>query len=61
MARPNTLGNSFLGLGLERDEEDRIKKYIGKKGKDISGKQFMRFLVRQYMETDVFKKELSKK
>jgi hypothetical protein len=44
MARHNKLGNSFLGLALEPDEEKKLKLYL--KAKKWSGKRYMRLLVR---------------
>jgi len=48
MARKNKLGNSFLGLDLEPDQEAEFKRII--KDKDMSGKQFVRFLIRDYIK-----------
>ena len=50
MARPNKLGNSYLGLSLEQEEEKKIKKYL--KNKDQTAKQFLRFLIRQYIKNE---------
>lgn len=48
MARKNILGNSFLGLDLEDDQEKEFKRII--KDKDMTGKQFVRFLIREYIK-----------
>lgn len=50
MARPNTLGNSFLGLDLPRDQEKAFKRII--KNKDMSAKQVLRFLIREYIKKE---------
>lgn len=48
MARKNILGNSFLGLDLEDDQEKEFKRIIN--DKDMTGKQFIRFLIREYIK-----------
>lgn len=45
MARHNKLGNSFLGLDLEKDEEKIVKLHLKKQG--WSGKRYLRKLVRE--------------
>lgn len=54
MARTNKKGSSWHRLELEKEEEERIVKYLKKK--DISGFQFLRALVRKYLKD--FKKEI---
>lgn len=49
MARKNLLGNSYLGLGLDQEHERKVKKHIKDQG--LTGKQFLRFLVREYFKT----------
>lgn len=48
MARKNILGNSYLGLDLEPDQEKKIKKIVAEK--KMSGKQFVRYLIREYIK-----------
>jgi len=48
MARKNILGNSYLGLDLEPDQEKKIKKIVT--DKKMSGKQFVRYLIREYIK-----------
>lgn len=50
MARKNKLGNSFCGLKLEKEEEQKWKKFL--KGKAISAKHHLRFLVRQFLKQE---------
>lgn len=47
MARTNTKGNSFGGLGLTKAEETKLKKHLVKQG-NISLKFHIRFLIRKY-------------
>lgn len=44
MARQNKLGTSFCSLGLEQDEEEKLKAHLKKK--KWSAKRYIRFLVR---------------
>jgi hypothetical protein len=44
MARKNTKGTSFCGLGLERAEEKVLKAYL--KEKKWSAKRYIKFLIR---------------
>lgn len=48
MAKDNKKGTPYLGLGLEKTEEDRLRKYL--KDKDISAKQLMRMLIRKLLK-----------
>lgn len=46
MARKNKLGNSFMGLDLDPSHEKRLKEHLKKK--DVSARQFIRFLIRNF-------------
>lgn len=48
MARENKNGTSFCALSLEISEEKLLKKHL--KDKDISAKQYLRYLVRKDMK-----------
>lgn len=50
MARKNITGISFCGLELEKEEEQKWKKYLAKKV--ISAKHHMRYLVRQFIKQE---------
>lgn len=45
MARKNKLGNSFYALGLDKHEEKLIKTIM--KDDDMSGKKYLRDLIRK--------------
>jgi hypothetical protein len=47
MARKNKKGNSFGGLGLTKDEETKLKKYL-KDNDNMSLKRFLRHKVRTH-------------
>ena len=47
MARHNVLGNSFLGIGLDEENESKLKVIL--KDKDMKGKEFLRYLVKKYI------------
>lgn len=47
MARENLKGTSFCGLGLEKEEEKAIKKFL--KDEDASAKWLLRKLVREFI------------
>lgn len=47
MARTNNNGTSFLGLGLVKQEEKKLKEKLKKE--DLSAKQLIRKLVRDYI------------
>jgi hypothetical protein len=48
MSRENTKGTSFCGLGLEKDEEKKLKKHLA--DQEISAKKLMRRLIREYIK-----------
>lgn len=48
MARPNKFGNSFMALALDKQEERAVKQFLKDKG-DISGKQYLRYLIRKHL------------
>jgi hypothetical protein len=50
MARKNIIGTSYLGLNLDEDQERAFKLII--KDKDMSAKQFIRFLIREYIKNE---------
>lgn len=60
MARKNKLGNSFMGLDLDSSHEKRLKEHLKKK--DLSARQFIRFLIRNFFneQTDGNHNKLSK-
>lgn len=48
MARKNKLGTPYLGLkGLDAAEVKAIKQYLGPRGKGISAKHWLRYLIRK--------------
>ncbi len=48
MARPNKLGSSWQGIQLPPELEKKAKRYC--KDNIVSGKQFLRYLVREHFK-----------
>ncbi len=51
MPRDNVKGTSYLGLGLEKNEDKEFKKLL--KDKDKSGHQVIRLLIRKLLKGEI--------